>query len=388
MIFLFTLLSLFLIFYAYFGYPLLLAVLPSVRTGDDENRVEGDLGWIDITVIVTVHNEVAAVEKKILSVLEMINSYCAETGATAELIVASDCSDDGSDDVVEGFSRKGVKLVRTSSRGGKENAQKLAALDAKGEVIFFTDVRADVGVEMLQKIAPYFRNAEVGAVSTTDRVVSSSDHVSGESLYVRYEMLLRKLESKFNSLVGLSGSGFAVRRKFCENMRSDIPSDFALLLQCREAGLIGVHGNNLECRYEAVQTEEQEFTRKVRTVLRGITAFFQSLDISFLKSDPVFAWQLISHKFCRWLVPWCLIVAGIGIVPMMFRGFLYFLFGFGMLVFFALAALGYFRPEYRKNMIVKIPLFFLNTNLAILFAWIKYFRGERQVSWPPSKRPA
>jgi hypothetical protein len=37
----------------------------------------------------------------------------------------------------------------------------------------------------------------------------------GEGFYVRYEMWLRRLESKVNSLVGLSGSFFAVRKEVC-----------------------------------------------------------------------------------------------------------------------------------------------------------------------------
>jgi hypothetical protein len=35
---------------------------------------------------------------------------------------------------------------------------------------------------------------------------------------------------------------------------------------------------------------------------------------------------------------------------------------------------------------LRIPSFFVMVNLSILDAWIRYFRGERIVSWSPSKR--
>jgi hypothetical protein len=35
---------------------------------------------------------------------------------------------------------------------------------------------------------------------------------------------------------------------------------------------------------------------------------------------------------------------------------------------------------------LRLPSFFVMVNLSILDAWIRYFRGERIVSWSPSKR--
>ena len=200
-------------------------------------------------------------------------------------------------------------------------------------------------------------------------------------------MWLRSLESDVYSLIGLSGSGFAVRREFCLEMREDIPSDFALLLQARKAGLRGVQADDIECRYHAVKTEEQEFSRKVRTVLRGITAFFKAWDSSLITKDPVFAWQLLSHKIGRWLVPINMIIASVGVLILSTCSGFYLFMAFVMILFYGLAALGYYKKEFRDKTFVKIPLFFIITNLAVLVAWIKFVRGDRSVVWNPSVRP-
>ncbi len=36
--------------------------------------------------------------------------------------------------------------------------------------------------------------------------------------------------------------------------------------------------------------------------------------------------------------------------------------------------------------VLRIPSFFVMVNVSILAAWVRYCRGERIVSWTPSKR--
>jgi hypothetical protein len=53
-------------------------------------------------------------------------------------------------------------------------------------------------------------------------------------------------------------------------------------------------------------------------------------------------------------------------------------------LFYALAALG---PSLAGiSSAFKIPYFFVSANRAIAFAWIKYIKGERFVTWTPSER--
>jgi len=369
------------VFYAYFGYPLVLSFL-----GKKEQEISVDnFETKTFSIVVTARNELAGIEEKILNSLELIDAYKKQSSGKAELIVASDCSDDGTDEIVESYADRGVKLFRSEERKGKEFAQKNSLTLATGEIIFFTDVRARLESDALILANQYFQDASVGAISTND-IVEVQGQSSGEGFYVKYEMLLRKLESRFCSLIGLSGSGFAVRKSICSEMSTDVPSDFSLILAARANGLKGVQADDITCTYKAAKTEEQEFNRKTRTVLRGITTFFKAYDFKSISKDMVFAWQMLSHKLCRWLVPWQLILIAISLLCLMFQSGIYLFFSLVMFVFIGLALVGYFVKSTREITFVKVPLFFLVTNSAIFIAWLRYLSGDRSVSWTPTKR--
>jgi hypothetical protein len=144
-------------------------------------------------------------------------------------------------------------------------------------------------------------------------------------------MWLRALESEFRSVVGLSGSCFAVRRHLCHTMRADIPSDFSLLLEAQQRGLRGVSAPDVLCWYRAVKSEEEEFQRKVRTVLRGITALMVCSSVMDPRRYGSFAWQVASHKLMRWLVPWFMLIATFGSLILADDSLLFLLCAYGPL---------------------------------------------------------
>ena len=383
--------ALFGVFYAYFGYPLILMFANLGR----RYRVALPLEAQDlpsISVIVTVRNEEKVIVEKIADTMELsyagrsVKQLCAEGSNLVELIIASDASDDQTDEIVRSLSSQGVKLVRLEERGGKEKAQQAAVAQSSGEIILFTDAKIVLNKEALVSAVAYFADESVGAVSSTDVIMSSESGGSGEGLYVAYEMWLRRQESVFNSLVGLSGSCFAVRREIAEKLRTNIPSDFALLIESQRQRMRGVHAENVVGSYKAVRTEKQEFQRKVRTVLRGISACFASAEVLDPARFGRFAWQVWSHKVCRWMVPWLLIVAYLGSMFLAISSYFYLFCFVGMSVFFSLGFAASQNRALQSNLLFKVPLFFSVVNAAILVAWVKYVMGERSVAWNPSQK--
>ncbi len=375
------------IVYAYFGYPVVLCIvafwkrcLKFTASGEPSER-----GIPSVTVIITVRNEERVIRDKLLNTLALKYPPGAESNQF-EIIVASDASDDQTTEIVREYSATGVKLVALAARGGKERAQAEALGHATGEIIVFTDARSSLPPEALSRLVAYFSDPRVGAVSSVDRVTTSASGSSGEGLYVIYEMWLRRLESACHSLIGLSGSCFAVRKVVCSPFLTNVPSDFQFLINARKQGFIGIHAEDATCSYESVKTEEAEFTRKVRTVLRGIHTLFSYKEMLNPFRFGFFSIQLLSHKLCRWLVPFFILLAGGSLFILSRSSFGYTALFFIGIVFFLLAAIGYFRPALRRNLLLKVPLFFTVSNLAILSAWIKYLSGERTVKWDPSQR--
>jgi cellulose synthase/poly-beta-1,6-N-acetylglucosamine synthase-like glycosyltransferase len=109
--------------------------------------------------------------------------------------------------------------------------QGLALAVARGDVIVMTDSATVLEPDALQTLMQNFADPSVGAVSTEDALVDPDGNPTGEGLYVRYEMWVRRLESEFHSLVGLSGSCFAIRKELCRPWPSNLASDFRAALQ-------------------------------------------------------------------------------------------------------------------------------------------------------------
>src|SRR3990172_5412568 len=179
--------SSFLIFYSYFGYTISLYIVGCFKKKD----VRRKSCFPNVTMIITAHNEEKRLKPKIENTLAI-----AYPKDRLQILIASDGSTDGTNGIAERYQDSGVELLAIPVRGGKENAQKEALKSAKGDVIVFTDVATMVEPLGLERIVSNFADSTVGCVSSEDRFIGREGGTSGEGFYVRYEMLIRRLESK------------------------------------------------------------------------------------------------------------------------------------------------------------------------------------------------
>jgi hypothetical protein len=279
-----------------------------------------------------------------------------------------------------------VRLVRAPERRGQENAPRCAVAAAGGEILVFSDVGTLLEPDGLARLVTSFADPSVGCVSSVDRVLDAEGRLSGEGAYVRYEMALRALESEVNSLVGLSGSLFAARRSVCDPWRTDLQSDFNTLLNTVRQGMRGVSDPAVRGTYKTIAVEQRELDRKVRTVVRGIAVLRNNLPLLNPARSGLFAWQLFSHKLCRWLVPLALPVAGITNLLLLPQGGVYPALAVLQALFYAVACVPFIGRAPSLRGVWRLPFYFVTTNLAIALAWLRYARGERFVVWQPSER--
>ncbi len=376
-----------LVFYAYVGYPLLLVCLSRryTRLGIRAAPVARGEMTPKVSFIITAYNEARQIEDKLLNSLQL--NYPKDK---LEIIVASDGSTDRTDEIVKSHAAQGILLSRAPERKGKEHAQKYALDQASGEILVFSDVATLLDPDGISRIVQNFSDPTVGCVSSVDRFMDVDGRLSGEGAYVRYEMWLRDLESRVYSLVGLSGSFFAARRAVCHPWAENLQSDFNTLLNAVKAGLRGVSDATSIGYYKNITDEKREFDRKVRTVLRGISVLMKNLPLLNPWQYGIFSWQLISHKLCRWLVPFSLISSILTNTLLIEEGPLYPILFVLQMVFYAAAAAWTLRhrlplPEWMMNG-MKVPGYFVSANVAILIAWCRYLQGSRVTLWEPSKR--
>lgn len=367
--------------FSYFIYPLILKVLPqphrrNILSGDHEPSKP-----LFLSLIVTAYNEEARIREKIENTLQV-----RFDPTRLELIVASDCSDDKTDDIVREYAGRGVRLVRAAERLGKENAQKTAIEEARGDVIVFSDVATQIPEDALERLEAYFQDPQIGAVSSEDRFISKDGSLAGEGAYVKYEMWLRQQESRLAGLVGLSGSFFAARKTVCQVWDIHSPSDFNTALNTARLGLRAVTAPDVLGYYQDLKDPQKEYQRKIRTVIRGMTALSRHSEVLNPQRFGLFAFQVFSHKLMRWVVPWCLIGLFIVSAVIAHESPFYSLALLAQLAFYGVALLAHFLPTLREKSWIKLIYFFVQVNLALLDAAIKFLAGERMTTWKPSAR--
>lgn len=363
--------------YSYFVYPLVLSVLLSLRP---RARVSGNDGVLpSMSLIVTAYNEQSRIRDKIE------NSLAIDCPGL-EIIIASDCSSDETESIVREYAVRGVKLVRAVERLGKENAQWCAIQQAQADVLVFSDVATQIPSDALQKLGAYFADPQVGAVSSEDRFVGQDGAIAGEGAYVRYEMWLRRMESGLAGLVGLSGSFFAARKTVCSEWDIHSPSDFNTALSCARSGFRAVTASDVLGFYKDLKDPQKEYQRKVRTVLRGITALVRHRDALSFTRFQWFAVQVWSHKVLRWGVPWFLLLLLLTSLSLAGQGGIYALALLAQIAFYGVAIAAHVNESVRQNAVARIIYFFVQANVAIAEACVSYWRGKRMTTWQPSAR--
>jgi hypothetical protein len=197
-------------------------------------------------------------------------------------------------------------------------------------------------------------------------------------------MWLRRLETRVRGLVGLSGSFFAARREVCRPWPVDRQSDFTTALNAARLGLRGVLDVETAGYYCDVTDDRAEAGRKIRTIVRGLAVLARNLRMLNPFRYGLFAWQLASHKLCRWLVPLAMVAAIVANALLLRAWWLYGAAFAVQLAFYATAALGVCTGARA----LRLPAFVLQSHVAILVAWWRFARGERITQWTPSSRLA
>ena len=143
--------------YSYALYPLVLLSLPKRPVAVPDRVADEQLPRMSL--IITVHNEGARIDGKLENTLAL--DYPPEQ---LEILVASDASSDDTDAQIQARADRGVRLVRSAERNGKEYAQSLAIAEAGGEILVFSDAGTELPVDSLRTLARNFANPRVGAL--------------------------------------------------------------------------------------------------------------------------------------------------------------------------------------------------------------------------------
>lgn len=369
--------------YTYIFYPLLLKVWGLSRPSEPPPRNLQE--WPMLSITVPVYNEAGQIRDTIESLLRI--DY---PSGRRQILIASDASTDGTDEIVGEYAGRGVELLRMERRGGKTAAENAARQRLRGEIVINTDASIRIEPDAVKALAASFADPTVGVASGRDLSMARPDGKAtlGESGYVGYEMWVRELETRVDGIIGASGCFYAIRAELHHEILPEALSrDFAAAMIAKEHGFRAVSVKEAVCLVPRTASLRQEHRRKVRTMIRGMQTLYYKRHLLNPFRHGVFAWMLASHKICRWLVPWVLALGAGALVFATRDGPLAgYLLG-GLVLLAALAVVGWLWPREREMpRLIALPTFAVMGNVAAMQAAVRALAGELDPIWEPTRR--
>lgn len=368
--------SISLLAYIYVGYPFLAILLGNLV----RRRIDCGSETPAVTMIITAYNEEKHIGEKIRNVLAL--DYPRDL---LDIVVASDASDDATDDIVRSHASSNVQLLRIEGRLGKTACQNAAAAEASGDILVFTDATTVLDPRALKAMVRNFHDPRVGCVAGLLVYVSRQDDATGRGgrSYWGYESMLRIAESRLGSLIGVSGQLYAVRKEVYRPIAPDLISDFVIAMVVREQGLRTVLEPEAMCFEETLDLADRELSMRVRVILRSLYAIATKRRLLNPLRYGAFAWQLWSHKLLRYLAPVFLLTALVANIVLAAQGE-YVVLLLVQLVALAAGAVGFLQLRIlRRSRLLTQPYYFLLTIVASAISLVRFAKGEKVVTWTP-----
>jgi len=368
--------SLLMVAYPLILYPLLVALIGLVIT----RPVRRAPLRARVTVLIPAFNEEAVIEATIRNKLEQ--DYSREL---LEIIVVSDASSDRTDEIVGSFAAQGVRLLRNADRAGKAEGLNRAVREAGGEILIFSDANSMFAPDAISRLVENFADPQVGYV-TGSLGFLSADGLAGGGVdaYIRYENLVRRVETRVHSIIGVNGGVDAIRRSLYRDVPRDQITDFVLPLSVLMRGSRVVFDCRAQAREEANRDLAPEFSMRVRVALRAMRGLCHVSDLLKPWRYPWSSFCIWSHKVLRYGAYLFMVAALASNVVLAFRGHFYLVLLALHLMFYAIAlgtiALG--SASWLPR-ILAVPAYLVTSNAAFAVASVRFLRGESMATWRP-----
>jgi cellulose synthase/poly-beta-1,6-N-acetylglucosamine synthase-like glycosyltransferase len=366
------------ILYTYFGYFLAVIVLGKLlRKKVNKKDIEPH-----VSILIAAYNEARGIEKKILNTLSL--DYPREK---LRIIVVSDGSTDGTDEIVQSYAASGVELMRVEGRVGKTEARNQAIAAIEGDIIVFSDATTTYKKDVVKKIVRNFADPQVGMV--TGQLIYQDDENSqmgiGQILYWKYESMIKRAQTSMGTLTGSVGCMTAFRKALYTPLPNNIIEDFTGPLMLVMKGFRVVYEEEALCYEETTKKAANEWQMRVRVVRGGMAGMLYAKKILNPFAHPVAFFQLLSHKILRWMIPVfaiALLVVNSYIAVYDSSAVMAKVLLILQLIFYLSGFLSYLLEKFGlHSKLAAIPLYFIVVNAASLVALIKTITSNLEATW-------
>lgn len=155
-----------------------------------------------ITLIIPMYNESAI----IADTAKTVSEYMQKNFESYEILFSDDGSRDGSADIVKALDLPCARVVGYEQNHGKGCAVRTGMLEAKGEIVMFTDADLAYGTEVIKRVYDTLKDADANMLIGSRNL--SKDGYEGYTA-------IRKLMSKVYIRVLCMAGGFKLSDSQC-----------------------------------------------------------------------------------------------------------------------------------------------------------------------------
>ena len=193
---------------------------------------------------------------------------------------------------------------------------------ARHEITAFSDANVSWAPDALRRLVEPFADPQVGYVCGDVRFVNETG-TNQEGLYWRYEMAVRRMESRLASVTGGNGAIYATRRRSYIVVDPIMGHDLSFPFNMVKRGWRAVYAPGAHATEKMVPTIEGEFRRKRRMMSHGWPILLRGGMLSPRGYDPGYALMIVSHRVLRYVSPFLHLAALAAAVALAGRGWVY-----------------------------------------------------------------
>ena len=370
-----------LMLFTFFIYPLTLRFLKR-RFATAPNVAEELLP--SVAVMIPAYNEAAVIEQKVLNCLEQ--NYPRDK---LQVLVGSDGSTDGTDELVNAIPDDRVKLIRLGGRNGKPLVLNQLFELTTENVVVISDANITWDKQALKMACRHFADPKVGVVSAGRYALSDkTDELAlEEQQYTDHENSLKALESQVGGMSGGLGMLLAIRREIYRPFPPGSANDDTTpMLWATLGGYRSVWEMESKAYERSGQSFREEFRRRIRIGVGNYQTLFRYLSV-LNPRHGLAAYTYFSHKVIRWIFPFLMILALVANLMLRETAYYNTLF-LGQLALYGISFIGGILVAFHLRVPPISSLFhFVAMNVALLLGFFRYLKqGNRRFVWEPTAR--
>jgi len=367
--------------FTFFIYPLTLRFLKR-RFATAPNVAEELLP--SVAVMIPAYNEAAVIEQKVLNCLEQ--NYPRDK---LQVLVGSDGSTDGTDELVNAIPDDRVKLIRLGGRNGKPLVLNQLFELTTENVVVISDANITWDKQALKMACRHFADPKVGVVSAGRYALSDkTDELAlEEQQYTDHENSLKALESQVGGMSGGLGMLLAIRREIYRPFPPGSANDDTTpMLWATLGGYRSVWEMESKAYERSGQSFREEFRRRIRIGVGNYQTLFRYLSV-LNPRHGLAAYTYFSHKVIRWIFPFLMILALVANLMLRETAYYNTLF-LGQLALYGISFIGGILVAFHLRVPPISSLFhFVAMNVALLLGFFRYLKqGNRRFVWEPTAR--